>query len=125
MWVCAVDGARPHSRPLWSVWLPEGLGFSTGSPVLGRACDGGLVTATTEDGAAPVILEGTAIRARDPDLLGRFALAVTEKYDWLTEASEDGMVDAEGNAGPVFILRPLLAFGWGQDMAAPTRWRFA
>ncbi|MEO5678608.1 MAG: hypothetical protein ABIS47_02970 [Acidimicrobiales bacterium] len=125
VWLSAVDGDRPHCRPVWSVWLPEGLAFSTGSPVLRRACDGRPATATTESGDAPVILEGTARRVADGDLLDRFAAAVSAKYDWPTTATEEGMVDGEGNAGAVFLLRPERAFGWGPAMARPTRWRWA
>jgi len=124
VWLSAVDGGRPHTRPVWVVGLPEGFAFSTGSPVLRRACDGGPVSITTEDGDEPVILEGTARRVPDRAVLDRFAVAITTKYDWPTRATADGMVDADGNAGPVFILRPVRAFGWGRDMAHPTRWRF-
>ncbi len=124
VWLCGIDGGRPHSRPVWAVWLPEGLAFSAGSPVLRRACDGGLVTATTEGGDDPVILEGTGHRAIDRDLLERFAEALSRKYDWPTSATDEGMLDANGNAGPVFVLRPGLAFAWGRDMNSPTRWRF-
>jgi len=124
VWLCAVDQGRPHLRPVWSVWLPEGLAFSTGSPVLQRGCDGGPVTATTEGADGPVILEGTGHRALDRDLLTAFAGVLNEKYDWHAVATGDGMADADGNAGPVFVLRPRLAFAWGPDMAAPTRWRF-
>lgn len=109
---------------MWAVWLPEGLAFSTGSPALRRACDGGPATITTEGGVAPVIVEGTATRVIEPELLRRFAAAVTTKYDWPTQAIDDGMRDAKGNAGPVFLLRPHLAYGWDIDMANPTRWRF-
>jgi hypothetical protein len=110
---------------VWAVWLAEGLAFSTGSPALGRACDGGLVSATTEGGEDPVILEGTGHRVLHRALLERFAEAVNAKYDWHMVATTAGMADADGNAGPVFVLRPRHAFSWGRDMAAPTRWRFA
>ena len=125
VWLCGVDGGRPHARPVWAVWLSEGLAFSTGSPVLRRACDGGPLSATTEGGDEPVILEGTGRRARDRQLLERFAAALNQKYDWQASATEEGMADGDGNAGPVFVLRPHLAFAWGRDMTAPTRWRFA
>ena len=125
VWLCAVDGGQPHVRPVWAVWLPEGLAFSTGSPTLGRGCDGGPLTATTENGDEPVILEGTGRRVLDSGLLERFAAELSTKYDWPARATEDGMADADGNAGPVFLLRPHVAFGWGRDMASPTRWRFA
>ena len=81
VWRCGVDGGRPHSRPVWAVWLPEGLAFSTGSPVLRRACDGGFVTATTEGGDDPVILEGTGRRVLERVVLERFAGALNQKYD--------------------------------------------
>jgi hypothetical protein len=83
------------------------------------------VTATTEAGDDPIIVEGTAHRVLDHGLLERFAEALSSKYDWQARATEEGMVDADGNAGPVFLLRLERAFGWGRDMAAPTRWRFA
>jgi hypothetical protein len=124
VWLCGVDGGRPHARPLWAVWLAEGLGFSTGSPVLRRACDGGPLTATTEGGDDPVILEGTGHRVLDRPVLERFVDALNEKYEWSASATDDGMADDDGNTGPVFVLRPGLAFAWGRDMAAPTRWRF-
>jgi hypothetical protein len=125
VWVCAIDRGRPHARPVWAVWLPVGLAFSTGSPVLGRACDGGPLTATTEAADDPVILEGTGCRIQGRDRLEPFTEALNRKYEWHARATDDGMVDADGNAGPVFLLRPDLAFSWGREMAAPTRWRFA
>lgn len=125
LWLTGVDQGRPHSRPVWGVWLAEGLAFSTGSPVLRRAADGGRLTATTDDGDAPVILEGTGRRARDRGLLERFVVALNRKYDWHASATDEGLADADGNAGPVFVLRPDRAFAWGPDMASPTRWRFA
>jgi len=64
-------------------------------------------------------------RLLDGALLAGFAAALNGKYEWSAHATGDGMADADGNAGPVFLLRPRVAFAWGPDMAAPTRWRFA
>jgi hypothetical protein len=125
VWLTAADGGRPHSRPVWAVWLAEGLAFSTGSPALQRGCAGGPITATTESGDEPVILEGTGSRVLDRDVLERFVAALNQKYEWRAHVTDEGMADEEGNAGPVFVLRPQVAFGWGRDMAGATRWRFA
>lgn len=125
VWLSAVDGDRPHSRPVWAVWLAEGLAFSTGSPALQRGSDGGRITATTESGDEPVILEGTGHRVAVRDVLDRFVAALNAKYEWHARATEEGMADEQGNAGPVFVLRPHVAFFWSTDMAGATRWRFA
>ena len=125
VWLSAVDGDRPHCRPVWAVWLDEGLAFSTGSPALRRGCDGGQVAVTTESGDEPVILEGTSHRAADRELLERFVAALNDKYTWRAHVTDEGMADDDGNAGPIFVLRPRLAFAWGADMTGATRWRFA
>jgi hypothetical protein len=124
LWLTTVDRGRPHSRPVWAVWLAEGLAFSTGSPALQRGCDGGQVAATTESGDEPVILEGTGWRVVDPGVLDRFVTALNAKYEWTARATDEGMADGQGNAGPVFVLRPHVAFSWSFDMAAATRFRF-
>jgi hypothetical protein len=125
VWLSAVDRGRPHSRPVWAVWLVEGLAFSTGSPALQRGSDGGQVAATTESGDEPVILEGTGRRVTDRDVLDRFVTALNAKYGWSARATDEGMTDEHGNAGPVFVLRPDVAFAWRSDMAAATRFRFS
>jgi hypothetical protein len=125
VWLSTVDRGRPHSRPVWAVWLAEGLAFSTVSPAFQRGGDGGQVAATTESGDEPVILEGTGHRVADRQLLERFVVALNDKYAWHAHATDDGMADEQGNAGPVFVLRPHVAFSWGRDMAGATRWRFA
>jgi general stress protein 26 len=120
------DG-RPHLMPVWGIWLEGRFYFSTGSrsrKARNLAADPRCVV-STERTDEPVILEGVAQRVADNDLLKRYAKCITEKYQWPTQATEDGIRDEFGNEGPVFAVQPQIAFGFGGDLSGTaTRWTF-
>ncbi|MEU6880941.1 pyridoxamine 5'-phosphate oxidase family protein [Streptomyces sp. NPDC046712] len=117
------DG-RPHTRPVWGVWLEDGLWFSTGSVARLNLPRNPEITVHLDDGDRPVIVEGRATAFAGAAALARFVAAYNPKYDWDIAATDEGMTDGSGAAGPVFRVRPRLVFGWESDMRAPTRWRF-
>jgi hypothetical protein len=124
-WIVTVrSDRRPHARPVWGVWLADGFWFSTGS--LARhnlAVDPG-ISVHLESGAEVVIVEGTAEQVTEAAALQAMCDAYNPKYDWSIRPTDDGVADADGNAGPVFRVTPRVVFGWENDMGAPTRWTF-
>lgn len=119
-WVATTrpDG-RPHSMPVWGVWLDDCLYFSTGgsSRKARNLAKNPRCTVTTEAAAEAVIVDGAAEMA-DKTTLGPFHAAYKEKYDW----------DMSTNEGPIFIVRPSVAFAFieapDEFAATATRWRF-
>ena len=53
------DG-RPHCRPVWGVWLPDGFWFSTGSLARRNLVANPQVTVHLDSGTEVVIVEGAA-----------------------------------------------------------------
>ncbi|MET8676652.1 pyridoxamine 5'-phosphate oxidase family protein [Streptomyces sp. NPDC004647] len=117
------DG-RPHSRPVWAVWLEDGLWFSTGSLARHNLAAQPALTVHLDDGDRPVIVEGTAEPVTGASAPARFIAAYNLKYDWDIAATDEGVADSSGALGPAFHVRPRLVFGWDADMRAATRWRF-
>ncbi|HET8943617.1 MAG TPA: pyridoxamine 5'-phosphate oxidase family protein [Dehalococcoidia bacterium] len=118
-WVSSVrpDG-RPHSMPVWAVWLDGALYFSTArTSVKARnlyanpSC-----SITTESANEAVILEGQAAVEEDHSVLKPVWHAYKAKYDWGLEGES------------MFVLRPRVAFGFietaEQFATAATRWTF-
>jgi general stress protein 26 len=125
-WVASVlpDG-RPHSRPVWGVWLDERFYFDTGSRIGTNLAARADVTVHLESGDDVVILEGTARRVEDAETGRQFIEAYNPKYN----------AGLDGPPGALFVVEPLVAFGWlcdpsGLDGGAifastGTRWDFA
>lgn len=125
-WVASTrpDG-RPHCRPVWGVWLADGLWFSTGSLARRILPARPAVSVNVPDGEQVVVLEGTAAVRTERDDLQRMCDAYSRKYDHPMAPSDDGRVgDPDGNAGPAFLVTPDVVFGWGSGLTTPTRWRF-
>ncbi|WP_162788421.1 hypothetical protein [Amycolatopsis albispora] len=94
-------GGRPHCRPVWGVWLH------------------------LESGQEVVIVEGAARMGHDAETLREMCAVYGPKYDYPISPREDGtVVDASGTGGPAFHVVPEVVFGWGPELASPTRWRF-
>lgn len=113
------DG-RPHSMPVWGVWLNDAFWFNTGSrsrKVRNLATNAQCVI-TTEGADECAIVEGEAQRVTDAGDLARFVDAYRAKYDWSLAESAD----------PTFVVRPRVVFGFVEaaDRFAKTatRWRF-
>jgi hypothetical protein len=118
------DG-RPHCRPVWGVWLPDGFWFSTGSLARHNLAANPQITLHLESGDQVVIVEGVAAAMTGAGRLQAFLAAYNPKYDWDASATDDQVTDSAGAAGPAYRVRPRVVFGWDADMRAPTRWSFA
>jgi len=118
------DG-RPHCRPVWGVWLPNGFWFSTSSLARHNLVTNPQITVHLDSGAEVVIVEGIATAATGIEALQAFLAAYNVKYDWDAVAAADGVADSSGAAGPAYRVRPRVVFGWDTDLRTATRWSFA
>jgi Pyridoxamine 5'-phosphate oxidase len=124
-WVATVrPGGRPHCRPLWAVWLEDGLWFYTGSLAIRNLAASPEVSVNLEGGDEPLILEGVANKVTDHDALQRFVDAYNPKYSWSARPADGQIADDSGGVGPAYRVRPRLVFGWQSGMRDPTRWTF-
>jgi general stress protein 26 len=115
------DG-RPHAVPLWAVWLPDGLYFSTGAETATarNLAANPAALAHPGDGDRVAIIEGTVEGLSDPATLGEFAQMYQRKYDWT--------IDPEAPPGPIYRLTPARVLSWNADenlVGTMTRWEFA
>jgi PPOX class probable F420-dependent enzyme len=123
-WLATVrpDG-RPHVMPVWAVWDEDHLWFSSslGSRKILNLQADPRCTVTTEDAAAPVVVEGTAEIVTDPDALAGMLALENAKY--ATDYGID-MLDPSKNA--TVRVRPRWAFGLDSTdfTGSPTRWVF-
>ncbi len=117
------DG-RPHTRPVWGIWMQEAFYFSTGSLAAANIAHGSKITVHLESGDETVIVEGTAEEVADTALREDFAQLYSEKYHWEIDPAD-----------LPYRVRPRVAFGWfsdgsGLDKGAlfhgtATRWTFS
>jgi general stress protein 26 len=114
----ATPGGRPHSMPVWGVWIDDSFCFSTGAEsrkaknlAANPAC-----VISTENGNEPVIVEGAAVRAQDSEYLARAGKAYEAKYGWKLDPA----------LGPIFVVHPRIAYGLIElEMSnTATRWVF-
>ena len=126
-WIATTrPSGRPHTRPVWGVWLEDAFYFSTGSLAAENLLHNSEITVHLESGSETVIVEGTAQPVADVSLVELVIAAYNEKYHW--------DVDPHDMPGPLHAVRPRVAFGWvsdesGDDRGAAfhgtaTRWRF-
>jgi hypothetical protein len=128
------DG-RPHVTPLPVFWLDGALHFCTGpEEQKARNLAGNPRCAITTGTdrfrrGLDVVVEGTAVRVTDTDLLRRLTPLWREKLDWEFDVVPgEGFADPEGGGGGlahVFAVAPekVLAFGKGEPYSQ-TRYRF-
>lgn len=131
-WLSTVrpDG-RPHVTPLLTVWLDGAPHFCTGAEErkARNLADNPQVVLTTgrnaRQGGLDLVVEGTAVRVREPDRLRRLAAAWEHKYgaEWHFDVV-DGGFDAGHGVALVFRVEPRTVFGFGKDPYSQTRWRF-
>lgn len=117
------DG-RPHTRPVWGLWLDGAFWFTTGSLAAGNLAQQSAITVHLESGNESVIIEGVAEQVTDSTLLETFKHAYGVKYHgWEIDPGD-----------PTYCVQPQVAFGWfadgsGLDNGAlfnstATRWTF-
>jgi hypothetical protein len=118
------DG-RPHCRPVWGVWLADGFWFSTGSVARHNLVANPQITVHLDSGTEVVIVEGVAAAVTGAGRLQAFLADYNIKYNWDAVATDDGVADSAGAAGPAYRVRPRVVFGWDTDLRTATRWSFA
>jgi hypothetical protein len=106
------------------VWRADGFWFSTGSLARHNLAANPQITVHLESGNQVVILEGVAVAVTGASRLQGFLAAYNPKYDWDATATDEGVIDSAGAAGPAYWVRPRVVFGWDADMRALTRWSF-
>jgi PPOX class probable F420-dependent enzyme len=122
-WIATVrpDG-RPHVAPVWGVWMDDVLVFSTGprSRKANNLRHQPRATATTDNAAQPVMVEGTATLITDRAMVTEFTRASNTKYD--VDYSVDFYLEND-----LFRLMPEVAFGLDSAdfIGTPTRWQFS
>ena len=120
------DG-KPHSRPVWGVWLDDAFYFSTGSLAAKNLATRPAITVHLESGSEVVIIEGVAEIVKDATLVEQIVVLYNQKYNW--------NLDAENLPDPFYVVRPRVAFGWHFDdsqltpeysgLETATRWCFS
>jgi general stress protein 26 len=113
------DG-RPHSVPIWGVWVRDQFAFSTGAQsrkARNLANDPHIVIGV-EPSEDSIVLEGIASLVDDPAFLRDFKSVYAEKYD----------MSMDDFSEPVYAVRPVVAFSFAsagdEFTAGSTRWKF-
>ena len=122
-WVAtASPDGRPHSMPVWGVWLEDCFWFSTGPTTLKarNLLANPRVVVHLESGAELVVVEGEASEVRDSEHVERFLELYNPKYSW-------DFTPAQLESGGLFRVRPRRVFAWRGDegdafAATATRW---
>jgi nitroimidazol reductase NimA-like FMN-containing flavoprotein (pyridoxamine 5'-phosphate oxidase superfamily) len=120
-WISTIraDG-RPHSMPVWGVWLDVAFYFSTGAlsrKARNLAENAGCVVCPERADEA-VILEGTASQLTDPSMVRRVVKVYNAKYQW----------ELDPEMGPLYEVRPQVVFAFIENEDAQefpgshTRW---
>jgi len=140
-WIITVrrDG-RPHAVPLVGVWQDDAFAFCTGpSEQKQRNLDANPRVAVTTgstgangwDGGKDVVVEGTAVRVTDPEVLRRLAAAWFAKYgeDWRYDVRGQEFVEVSSSGPPteggawVYTVPPAKVIAFG-DEHGQTTYRF-
>ena len=116
-WVGTVGpGARPHTVPVWGVWVEGTLYFGGGPDTRWsrNLAANPQVAVHLESGDDVVIIEGVVERITDPNH------ALVKPLDDAYEAKYQMR-----HGTPFWVLRPRVAFAWNNFPNNATRWRFA
>jgi nitroimidazol reductase NimA-like FMN-containing flavoprotein (pyridoxamine 5'-phosphate oxidase superfamily) len=133
-WITTVraDG-RPHVTPLVAVWLDEAIHFCTGDTEQKFVNLTGnkhviLTTGSNQwDRGLDVVVEGDAVQVTDDDTLKRLALAWQAKWDgqWQYQVYDGSFHhDENGEAVPVFAVKPTKVLAFGKGSFSHTSHRF-
>jgi nitroimidazol reductase NimA-like FMN-containing flavoprotein (pyridoxamine 5'-phosphate oxidase superfamily) len=97
---------RPHSMPVWGVWLEGAFFFGSGrnSAKTRNLAANPAIVVHLESGDETVILEGRAEPVLDTALERRVDEVYGPKYDFTPDAS--------GESDPWFVVRPRRAYAW-------------
>jgi len=118
--------ARPHLMIVWGLWQEQALYFSTGrrSRKARNLEANAHCVIGTEQAAAAVVLEGAAAEVSEVDVRRNFIERYSRKYQYDMAAMTEDILSLRE---PVYVVRPLVAFGLEEHTAPQsfTRWRFA
>lgn len=131
-WIGTVrpDG-RPHSTPVWAVWL-DGTLYFDGSDQTRRMKNlaaNPAVSIHLESGDEVVILEGTVEPVAPPPAKA-LAEAIAARYTAKYTAHSYAPAPDQWDQGGLYAMRPKIGLGWtlraGEEFGKSyTRWRFA
>jgi hypothetical protein len=101
------DG-RPHSMPVWGIWLGDAFFFGSGreSAKSRNLAASPAIVVHLESGDEAVIIEGLAERVFDDALEKRVDEVYGRKYDFTPDSS--------GETDPWFMVRPRRAYAWAE-----------
>ena len=126
-WVATTrpDG-RPHSAPVWGVWLDDSLWFGTEGQKLRNLAKTPYAVVHLDSADDVIMIEGPVEVVRDRVVIARAAEAFREKYvDGETGAPFD-VYPALGSEPQLFRVVPERGWAWleGAFTSANTRWEF-
>jgi nitroimidazol reductase NimA-like FMN-containing flavoprotein (pyridoxamine 5'-phosphate oxidase superfamily) len=105
-WVATTrpDG-RPHSMPVWGLWLDDAFIFGSGrdSAKARNLASNPAIVVHLESGDETVIIEGRAEQVLDEQLERRIDIAYGSKYDWQPDPTDPT---------PWFAVRPRRGYAW-------------
>jgi hypothetical protein len=113
------DG-RPHTMPVWGVWVDDRFYFSTGrqSRKARNLATNAACVVCTERADEAAVVEGVAEEVGKVSSIPHVARAYHRKYKWKLDPS----------LGPIFGVRPRVALGFiehdAQFISTATRWTF-
>lgn len=111
-------GGRPHTMPVWCVWLEARVFFSTGrkSRKARNLARNPRCVVSTVVGRGAVVVEGVARRMGDTPLTRRVVELYNRKYNSPIPPGE-----------PIYAVEPQVAFGFTETddfLRTATRWKF-
>jgi general stress protein 26 len=132
-WLSTVrEDGRPHVTPLISVLL-EGAFYFCASADERKAknleSNPNVVLTTGSNSLAKgldIVIEGTATRVSDAEVLRRVADAYVAKYglDWEFTPRDGLFHHDDGDPALVYAIAPVTGFGFARGGFSQTRWRF-
>ncbi len=122
------DG-RPHSMPVWGVWVDGALWFGTYGQKVRNLAHEPYAVAHVESGEDVAIVEGRVERLAFPDAPAAVAAAFREKYVDPTTGEPFQLEAAveSGQDAALYVLRPRIGHAWveGAYLETQTRWTSA
>ncbi len=123
---------RPHVTPLIGVFADDAMHFCTGlQEQKARNLEHHAEVALTTGKNAwaeglDVVVEGTAVRVDDPEVLQRLAVAYEAKYgsDWHFEVGGDGFIQGDSSAA-VFRIEAAKVLAFAKQPHAQTTFRLS
>ena len=119
------DG-RPHSMPVWGVWVDGALWFGTYGQKVRNLAHEPYAVAHVESGEDVAIVEGPVERLAFPDAPTTVAAAFREKYVDPTTGEPFQLEAAveSGEDAALYVLRPDVGHAWveGAYLETQTRW---